>query len=144
MSPLEQRLLLAIVSLMRDREPQGLPLTDPDAQHVYVRLRDVYDRCYRLDPAKSYELQLRNQRQSLRRALGRMHDQGLVDALALGWCEVRGAEWVEWHGGGRDTHQGSDYTMRYGEKTPNWKAVSLSEAGIKLALALTLEREARH
>lgn len=136
MSPLERRALLALVSLMRDREPDHLPLDNGDAQHCYVPLRDLYDQMYVLQPEKSYELQRKHQRQAIRRALGRMHRDGLVEALALGWCLVRGAEWIGWAGGGRETHRGSDYAWRYGEKTPNWKAVSLSETGIKLAMAL--------
>jgi hypothetical protein len=129
-SSLERGLLLAIVSLMRDREPGGMPLDGEWAELHYVKLSDVYERCYQFKPDQSYETQRRNQRQALRRALGRLHKQGWVDALALGWCQVRGAEWVEWYGGGRLERKSSDYAMRYGDKTPNWKMVSLSEGGI--------------
>jgi hypothetical protein len=101
----------------------------------------LYDRCCVLDPAKSYELQRRNQRQALRRALGRLHDQGWIEALALAWADVRGGDFIDWHGGGRRRRSGSDYAARYGEKTPNWKAVGLSREGI--ALAAALERDLR-
>ena len=121
-SPLERRLLLAMVSLMRDREPYGAPLDDHSAERNWLRLRDVYEPCYVLKPDQSWELQRRNQRQALRRALGRLHEQGWIEALALAWVIVRGADWVEWHGGGRRERRSSDYAFRYGEKTPNWKA----------------------
>jgi hypothetical protein len=133
-SPLERRALLALISLIRDRE------SDPSEWCcTTVPLAALYERCYVLDPAKSWELQRRNQRQAMRRALGRLHGQGCVDALALAWASVRDGEAVEWHGGGRRSHSGSDYARRYGEKTPNWKLVGLSPEGI--ALALALERE---
>jgi hypothetical protein len=138
-SPLERRLLLAIVSLMRDREPYGLPLDHDDAEHHFVSLRDVYEQCYALKPDLSYEIQRRNQRQALRRALGRLHADGWVDALALAWVTVRDQEWLEWQGGGRREHSSSDYARQYGDKTPNWKAITLTDVGIKLAAAL--ERE---
>ena len=141
-SPLERRLLLAIVSLMRDREPNGLPVDHDNAEHHFVNLHAVYGHCYAVKPDLSYEIQRRNQRQALRRALGRLHTDGWVDALALAWVTVRyDEEWLDWQGGGREDRSSSDYARRYGEKTPNWKAVTLTDAGIKLALALEREAE---
>jgi hypothetical protein len=124
---------------MRDREPDGLALDNEWAERNWVRLRDVYDRCYIIDPAKSYELQCRNQRQALRRALGRMFKDRLVTALALAWVNVEDHEVLDWYGGGRRERSSSDYAMRYGETTPNWKMIVLTDTGIKMARLIEQE-----
>lgn len=125
MSPLERRLLLALVSLIRDREP------DPgEWPRVDVPLRDLYERCYRIEPDKSWELQRRNQRQALRRALGRLHPV-YVAATALAWVDVGDEVIRRWQGGGsRESRDG------FRSATPRWRLVSLTPEGIALAQAV--------
>lgn len=146
MSPLERRLLLALVSLMRDSQESHEQVGDAYFEYVDIPLRVVYERCYVIDPGKSWELQRRNQRQAMRRTLGRLHRQGIVSAMALGWCSVQqgGGEFIEWHGGGKKEHSSSDdyLTKRYGCKTPNWKTVSLTREGVQLAVILEQESAA--
>ncbi len=140
LSPLERRALIALISLIRDREPDRgeWPIT-------YVPLSALYERCYRLDPAKSYELQRRNQRQAMRRALGRLHRAGIIEALALGWVDVRDSEFLRWQGGGsRRSYAVRDdggLSARYGEETPRWRLAGLSDDGIALAEALDRESD---
>jgi hypothetical protein len=116
-----------------------LQLDDDYAEHHFVPLSAVYERMYVIQPGKSYELQCKYQRQAIRRTLGRMHGEGLVEALALAWTTVSDAGWVDWFGGGRRERSSDDYARRYGCKTPNWKMVSLTSGGI--ALAHLIERE---
>jgi hypothetical protein len=126
-SPLERRALLALVSLIRDREPDEDFWTATD-----IPLRALYERCYHLDPAKSWELQCRNQRQAIRRALGRLHPE-YVYALALAWCEVFHSDVIRWQGGGSRAFRDLD------RPTPRWRLVGLTDAGIKAALLLEQE-----
>ncbi len=84
-------------------------------------------------PCQSYEIQRRNQRQAIRRALGRLQKLDIVCALALGWCEVGSGEMLRWQGGGKRTGA-------YADPTPNWRTVSLTDLGVKAATAL--ERDA--
>ena len=126
-SPLERRLLLALLSLMTETE------TDPDFwPDTDLPLRRLYDRCYRLDPEKSHELQRRNQRQSMRRALGRLHPE-YVYAFALGWVNTEDWMLLRWQGGG---------TRRDGCDTPRWRLVGLTESGIAVAQLLAQEGDA--
>jgi hypothetical protein len=134
-SPLERRALLALVSLIRDREPEPEEWTITD-----FPLRALYDATIVMDPAGSYELQRRNHRQAMRRALGRLHERGFVSALALGWCEVGTGEFIEWQGGGKRQRKPDDCNPR-GWPTANWRLVGLTSDGI--ALALLLERETK-
>ena len=116
LSPLERRALLALVSPIRDREP------DRDFwAGTNVPLSALYESLHVVQPDKSYELQLKYQRQAIRRALGRLHEQGWIEALALAWAYVRDGDVIEWHGGGRRRPSGSAWAARYGDKTPNWK-----------------------
>jgi len=131
-SPLERRLLLALLSLMRDRCVDPL---DPDAGYgdwmeTDVKLGDLYAACYVIDPDKSWTLQRRNQRQAMRRALGRLSPT-YVSAIALAWCEVGTGDLQRWQGGGRP---------RDGIETPNWKMVRLTSDGLRLALLLEAGR----
>ncbi|MEO3811350.1 hypothetical protein ABGB17_20340 [Sphaerisporangium sp. B11E5] len=117
-----------MVSLIRDREPE--PDEPPGTWLLdWIMLGDLYERCYHFDPDKSYELQRRNQRQAMRRALGRLYKHGYVEALALAWLNIRDGEVMEWQGGGRRVGP-------YNDKTPNWRAVSLSTIGLEAALLL--------
>lgn len=128
-SPLERRALLALVSLIRDREPE------PDEwQTTDVPLAKLYERLY-VAGERSYELERRNQRQAQRRALGRLHEQGFISALALGWCFVESAEFLDWQGGGRRQRDPDGFRF----STPRWRRVSLTDSGVKAALALELE-----
>ena len=86
-----------MVSLMRDKEPDGLPLDHPYAEHEWLKLHEVYDRCYQIDGDKSYELQLRNQRQSLRpRTRPECSGQGLITAAALAGPTIEDHEILDW------------------------------------------------
>jgi hypothetical protein len=116
---------------MRDRCVDPL---DPDAgfadwQETDVKLSDLYELCYVIDPDKSWALQRRNQRQSMRRALGRLSPT-YVCAFALAWCEVGNGDLIRWQGGGRP---------RDGIETPNWKTVGITADGLRLALLLDLQ-----
>jgi hypothetical protein len=131
-SPLERRALLTLISLIRDREHDEDEWTCTD-----IPLRALYERMWVMIPDQSYELQRRNQRQAIRRALGRLHERGLINAIALGWCEVRDAEWIRWQGGGSRKRY-----YEYGggrEGTPRWRMVGLNELGIRIALQLAKE-----
>jgi hypothetical protein len=128
-SPLERRALLALISLIRDREP------DPDEwQYTYVPLRALHDRLY-IPGERPWVLERRNQRQATRRALGRLHPD-YVCALALGWCEVGSGELVTWQGGGSRQHYKSVMV-----DTPRWRLVGLTDIGVKVALLLEQEVE---
>jgi hypothetical protein len=125
---------------MRDRQEYGEQPGGPHFEHVHLKLTDVYERCYVLDPGKSWELQRRNQRQAMRRALGRLERQDLVTALALGWCIVGkgGGDFLEWQGGGKRKREPGDWNPR-GWPTPNWRLVTLSAEGITMATLLEKE-----
>ena len=86
---------------------------------------------------QSYELQARNQRQAMRRALQRLLDADLVHAMALGWCQVGGYnEFVRWQGGGsKQNYKG------FPMETPRWRIVGLTHDGIKLALELEQQEQ---
>ncbi len=122
-SPMERRALLALISLIRDREPdrEKWPVTG-------IPLRVLYERLYVLQPGKPPELQRKYQRQAIRRALGRLHPH-YVTALALGWVNVEDGTLVRWQGGGRRRQSGYGGTV----DRPNWKLVGLTSAGIQLA-----------
>jgi len=83
-SPLERRALLALISLIRDREPDRSEWCITD-----VPLKALYSSLYVLAPDKSYELQCKYQRQAIRRALGRLHEQGWIEATALALASQR-------------------------------------------------------
>jgi hypothetical protein len=122
-SPAERRALLALISLIRDREP------DRDKWPVTgVPLRLLYERLYVPQPGKPAELQRKYQRQATRRALGRLHPR-YVTALALGWVNVEDGTLVRWQGGGRRRQSGHGSAL----DRPNWKLVGLTSAGIQLA-----------
>jgi hypothetical protein len=126
-SPLERRLLLALISDIRDREPDPHEWT-----MVEVPIKRLYERCYDLAPDKSYELQVRSQRQALRRALERLRKLDLVAALALAWVNVSDQVPWRWQGGGKRE-------SRYGDGYPRWRYVSLTTAGVKTAELLEAE-----
>lgn len=130
-SPLERRALVELLSLIRETEP------DPDEWSATdIRLKALYDRCYRMHPERSYELQARHQRQAMRRALGRLHKQGYVWAFALGWVNVEDWSLVSWQGGGTRKRDRHGYT----ETTPRWRIVGLNDTGIKAAELIELEQ----
>lgn len=131
-SPLEHRALLAVVSLIRDRERDRDEWTCVD-----VPLSVLYDRLY-IPGEKSYELERRNQRQAQRRALGRLHERGLVAAIALAWVNLEDESIIRWQGGGSKRRDREEPAFRSG--TPRWRAVGLTEAGIVAALALEQEQ----
>jgi hypothetical protein len=143
-SPLERRALVALVSLMRDRQEPPFYATDPPDtwNAISVPLSALYERCYamterapeRYDPEHvSWQRQRRNERQALRRALGRLHPD-YVHATALAWVDVQSGDFLDWQGGGcRKWNQ--DYAYR----TPNWKKIGLTSVGIKAALLLEQE-----
>ena len=120
---MERRALLALISLIRDREPdrEKWPATG-------IPLRLLYERLYAPQPGKPDELQRKYQRQATRRALGRLHPH-YITALALGWVNVEDGTLVRWQGGGRRRQSGDGHTV----DRPNWKLVGLTRAGIKLA-----------
>ena len=127
MSPLERRALLALISLIRDRE------TDPDEwTSTDIPLAALYERLYALDPGQSYELQRKYQRQAIRRALGRLHRDEMVWPVALAWVSVTGEEVIRWQGGGSRKQDG----IPGGIDTPRWKLIGLTDVGVKTALAL--------
>ena len=95
LSPLERRALVALISLIRDKE------SDPDEWAcTEIRLSDLYDRLY-LPGDRSWGIERRNQRQSQRRALGRLHGEGLINAIALAWVNIEDEQVLRWQGGGK-------------------------------------------
>lgn len=125
-SPLERRCLLALVSLIRDRE------SDPDKwEYTEVPLRVLYERLY-LPGERSYELERRNQRQAQRRALGRLFKQGYIYAYALAWVNLADEQILRWQGGGTPRRHSDGFRM----ETPRWRMVGLTDIGIKAALLL--------
>ena len=120
---MERRALLALISLIRDREPdrEKWPATG-------IPLRLLYERLYVPQPGKPAELQRKYQRQAIRRALGRLHPH-YITALALGWVNVEDGTLVRWQGGGRRRQSGDGCTL----DRPNWKLVGLTRVGIKRA-----------
>ena len=129
-SPLERRALLALISLIRDREP------DPDEWSATdIPLSALYGQLYTLAPDKSYELQRKYQRQAVRRALGRLHCDDLIWPLALAWVSVTDNAVMRWQGGGSRKHDG----IPGGIDTPRWKLLGLTIWGVKAALALECE-----
>jgi len=125
-SPLERRILVALVSLIRDRTEPGELYVDTD-----VPLGDLYDRLYVVGP-RSYELERRNQRQAQRRALERLRKRGLVSPLALAWCDVDTGDLIRWQGGGSQKIEPDGYRTA----TPRWRAIGLTRAGLPAALDL--------
>ena len=124
MSPLEARGLLALVSLIRDREP------DPDEWSLtFVKLTELYDVLY-IPGDGPHEIERRNQRQAQRRALGRLQRDGFVTPLALAWVNVDDECLWRWQGGGRrrdpDEHG-------YREDTPRWKLIGVTDDGFRAA-----------
>lgn len=130
MSPLERRALVALVSLIKDRE------SDPDEWVITdVRMKELQDACYEVAPAKSWERQRANQRRALRRALDRLHERGLVHATALAWVNVEDEAVLWWQGGGRRKTDSDGY--RHG--TPRWRLVGLTREGLAVAERLAAE-----
>lgn len=126
-SPLERKALLALISLIRDREP------DPDEwASTDIPLSVLHERCYAIDPGRSWEIQRRNQRQAMRRALGRLHRDGIIEALALAWANVADGQVIRWQGGGSRKSDG----LPGGTDTPRWRLVGLTREGVALAEAL--------
>jgi len=64
---------------VRDREPDR----EFWAFTTHVPLSALYGSLCDIEPARSYELQCKYQRQAIRRALGRLHEQGWIEAYAL-------------------------------------------------------------
>lgn len=129
-SPLERRILLAMVSHIRDREHGE---ADWDDVSLGVPTKALYERLY-VPGDRSYQVERRNQRQAQRRALKRLFDDDLVNAVAGAWVDIRSEYINAWQGGGRRRRDA------YGTvDTPRWVEVSLTDAGLKVALLL--ERE---
>ncbi len=125
-SPLERRILAAMVSLIRDRE------TDPEFMDaVDIPLKALYERLY-VPGDRPHEAERRNQRQAQRRALARMHADGLVWPLALAWVSVTDEQVIRWQGGGRRKRDGHGH----GVDTPNWRMLSLTQEGLALAFLI--------
>jgi hypothetical protein len=132
-SPLERRILLAAISLIRDRE------SDPDFYaDVDIPLRTLYDRLY-VPGDRPYAIERRNQRQAQRRALERMHKAGLVWPIALAWVSVTDGVVLRWQGGGRRKRRADDPPWSRGCDTPRWRLITLTDLGVKLALLLEAE-----
>ncbi|MGH3276589.1 MAG: hypothetical protein ACRDNZ_19960, partial [Streptosporangiaceae bacterium] len=100
-----------------------------------IPLSALYEQIYVSRPDKSYELQRKYQRQAIRRALRRLHADGLVWPLALAWVSVTDNEVIRWQGGGSRKDDG----IPGGIDTPRWKLIGLTHEGIALALALDTE-----
>lgn len=132
-SPLERRALLALVSLIRDRE------SDPDFwSTTEIPLGVLYERLY-VPGDRPWVLERRNQRQATRRALGRLHPE-YVSAMALAWVSVEDEALIRWQGGGSGKHSPDDPPWRPGGyDTPRWRLVGLTTDGIKVALELEAE-----
>jgi hypothetical protein len=129
LSPLERRLLLAMVSHMRDRMPdfdRKWRTADADGQLFltdWVPLGEVYERCD-------------GNRQAMRRALGRLHPR-YVSAAALAWVNLEDQEILCWQGGGSKKRYGpKDYQTT---DTPRWRIVCLTPEGVEAALKLEQE-----
>ena len=105
---------------------------------TYVPLNAVYNATIALKPDASYELQKRNHRQAMRRALGRLHAQGFVYAVALAWVSVDDQSFHDWQGGGSRKREPGDANPR-GYPVARWKRVTLSTNGIALAQLLEAE-----
>jgi hypothetical protein len=129
-SPLERRALLALISLIRDREPNPEEWSCTD-----VPLSALYEHLHTLRPGQSHELQRKYQRQATRRALGRLHRDDLIWPLALAWVSVTDNVVIRWQGGGSRKQDG----IPGGIDTPRWKLVGLTAEGV--TTALLLERE---
>jgi hypothetical protein len=128
-SPLERRCLLALISLIRDRTEPGCMYVD-----TVVPLGALYDELY-TPGGRPYQLERRNQRQAQRRALERLRARGLIDALALAWCDVETGNLHRWQGGGSRKTEADGYVS----ETPRWRLVGFTLDG--LATAMPLEDE---
>jgi hypothetical protein len=140
-SPAERRVLLALLSVVRDREP------DPDEwPSTDVPLPALYDRYEVRQPHKphsSLEFQQRDQRRTMRRALCQLLDEGLISAVALAWrnvesgINIEGEQLVRSQEDGPLTHEADDpLWFRAAAAAPRWRTVSLTPAGVAIALAL--------
>lgn len=127
LSPLERRALLSLVSLIRDCEPDRDFWTTTN-----IPLRKLYERMYVFAEQRSYDIQTRNQRQAIRRALGRLHPT-YVTATALAWVNVADQAVLWWQGGG--SREGGPR----GFDTPRWRMVGLTGEGVQMALLLEKE-----
>ncbi len=130
LSDLQRRILVEMVSLIRDRK------SDPDEWTVTdIATGELFERCssfWQLRPDESYEIQRRNMRQAFGRALHRLEARELIAAFALGWVNVRDHELIAWQGGGRRRR----YPDGYRERTPRFALVSPTREGLRLALSL--------
>jgi hypothetical protein len=135
---MEKRLLVGIISVMRDKiRDEGRDDDDFEFRATDIGLHSLYERCYHLAGDRSYELQRRNQRQSMRRALGRLHEQGYIGAQALAWVNVADGEIIRWQGGGSLQRDRDGYR----HETPRWRLISLTESGLMTARVLEREGE---
>jgi hypothetical protein len=128
-SPLERRVLVELVSVIRDREGGD----DWDYISLSVPLRTLYERLY-IPGDRPHDVERRNQRQAQRRAMKRLFDDGLIEAVALAWVDVRAEQIIEWQGGGRRKQYKNIHVG-----TPRWVEVSLTDTGIAAATALEAE-----
>ncbi len=130
LSDLQRRILVEMVSLIRDREP------DPDEWMVTdVATGELFERCssfWQLRPDESYEIQRRNMRQAFGRALHRLEARDLISALALAWCDARSGDFIEWQGGGRRRRLENGRR----ERTSRFALVSPTREGLRVAESL--------
>jgi len=133
-SPLQKRILVELVSDIRDREPDRDFWTTTD-----VGTGALFQRCASLwpldSPERSHVVLLRNARQAFGRSLHRLQSNGLVSALALAWCDAASGDLICWQGGGR--RQTDPDGWRHA--TPRLRCISPTEAGISEALLIRPE-----
>lgn len=126
LSPLQRRIMVELVSVVRDREP------DPEFWPTcHVRTGELFTACrsyWPTDRAAPWVNLERNARQAFGRSLHRLQAADLIWPLALAYCDVESRDLIRWRGGGSRQRDGSPY----GRGTPRYALISPSPAGIAL------------
>jgi hypothetical protein len=125
-SQLQLDILTQIVLYNRDSYPDEY---DVDRCYRDVKVRSIIERCFggesTLDNDKPYEMQMRNRKQSIARAIRSLIERDLLCGIALAWCNVSDQALYKWAGGSK---------TKANDDTPQIKIVSITTEGYELVI----------